>query len=64
VSELFITILAAIILLLVTWFAGEWACRRITARYASRRRAIWGGVAPEEVNFDEWHRRKGTKKRD
>jgi hypothetical protein len=28
-----------------TWHAAEWACRRMTYRYAMRRR-LWDGVRP------------------
>ena len=36
---------------LVTWYAGEWACRRIAARYAVRKR-LWTGVGPEHGGAD------------
>ena len=39
--------LAAAFLLLATWCASEWACRRIAARYASRRR-LWTGLGPDD----------------
>jgi hypothetical protein len=43
-----IVILIGTALLLATWFAGEWACRRISARYAGRRRELWTGIGPDD----------------
>lgn len=46
-SNWLVILVATIVLLLVTWYAGEWACHRIAARYAARRR-LWRGGAPED----------------
>ena len=45
---LLVSLVIAIALLLATWFAGEWICRRITLRYESRRRRLWDGIGPED----------------
>jgi hypothetical protein len=34
-------------LLLATWYLAEWASRRITRRYAGRKR-LWGGPGPDD----------------
>lgn len=46
-SSWFLITLAAILLLAATYYAGEWACRRITARYAGRRR-LWNWFGDDE----------------
>ena len=45
---LLVGLVIAIALLLATWFAGEWICRRIALRYESRRRRLWDGIDPED----------------
>jgi hypothetical protein len=47
-----IAAIAAFALLTATWFAAEWACRRIATRYAGRRR-LWNGLAPEDDADEE-----------
>ena len=44
--------IAGAALLLATWYAGEWICRRIAARYAVRKR-LWTGVGPEDGGADQ-----------
>jgi uncharacterized membrane protein len=45
---LLVSLIIAIALLVATWFAGEWICRRITLRYERRRRRLWDGIGPED----------------
>jgi hypothetical protein len=47
-----IIILAAAALLLATWFAGEWVCRRLAAQYAVRRR-LWNGMVPDNGSDED-----------
>ena len=42
-----VVLIAAALLLLATWCVGEWACRRIAARYAERQR-LRRGAGPED----------------
>jgi hypothetical protein len=51
-----IIILTATVLLLATWFAGEWVCRRLSAQYEVRRR-LWSGMGPDDRSDED--RREG-----
>lgn len=44
-----IVVLSASALLVATWHTGEWACRRIAARYDLRKR-LWTGLAPDDAD--------------
>jgi hypothetical protein len=46
VSNWLVIIVAAAVLLLATWHLAEWACRRLSARYAARLR-LWQGPRPD-----------------
>ena len=46
-SNWLIIVLASAALLLATWFAAEWACRRIAERYEGRKR-LFTGLGPED----------------
>lgn len=47
-----IILLTAAALLLATWFAGEWVCRRLAAQYAVRRR-LWNGMVPDNGSDED-----------
>jgi hypothetical protein len=44
-----IILIAAIALLLATWYAAEWASRRMSSRYEGRKR-LWDGFAPDDAD--------------